>query len=109
MNKELKKKLIKKNEEARAAFPNLYNHKWVERAADQGWKDTIDSLEETSPGFTKAMSDHANNIFAVVYYSAFEKALNTFFAQCLEDTLTTCDLCMDKLRKVTAEIKTKEE
>lgn len=109
MNKELKKKLIKAHEEARAAFPHLYDHKWVEKAADKGWKDVIDNLEKSSPGFTKAMSDHTINIFAVVYYSAFEDALNTFFAQCMEDTQTSISLCMDELLKITAEIKTKEE
>lgn len=109
MNKELKKKLITAHEEARAAFPCLYDHKWVEKAADKGWKDVVDSLEKSTPGFKKAMTERVTNIFAVVYYTAFEKALNTFFAQCLEDTVTTCKLCTDELKKVTAEINTKEK
>ena len=108
MNKEIKEKLAKASE-ARAAFPNLYDHKWVEKAADKGWKDVVDTLEKSTPGFKKVTTERVVNIFAVVYYTAFEKALNTFFAQCLEDTITTCDLCMDELKKVTAEINTKEK
>ena len=107
MNKELKEKLIKHSEKMQGAFPSLYSQRWVEKAADEGWKDVVDSLEESQPGFKKVMHEKAGNIFEVVYYSAFEKALNTFFVQCLDDTITNCELCLNDLHKITAEIKKK--
>ena len=107
MNKELKAKLIKHSEKMQGAFPNLYSQRWVEKAADEGWKDVVDSLEESQTGFKKVMEGYVGNIFEVVYYSAFEKALNTFFVQCLDDSITNCKLCLDKLHKITAEIKKK--
>lgn len=106
MNKELKQKLIKHNKEMRAAFPNLYDQRWVEREADKGWKEVVKSLNQASPNYK--LNEKELNIFAVVYYSAYEQALNTFFAQCLDDTLTTAELTLQELQKITAEIKTKE-
>ena len=109
MNKKLKEKLIKKNQEMRAAFPSLYEHRWVEQAADKGWKDVIDTLDKSVPSLKKPTHERALNIFAAVYYTAFENALNTFLAQCLDDALTEVQLTMRELQKVTAEIKTKED
>lgn len=106
MNKELKQKLIKHNKEMRAAFPNLYDQRWVEREADKGYKRVVKSLQQTFPDYK--LSDSALNIFSAVFYSAFEEALNTFFRQCLDDTLTTAELTLQELQKITAEIKTKE-
>ena len=108
MNKELKAKLIKHNEEMRAAFPNLYDQRWVEKAADQGWKDVVKNLNHAAPGFKNVANEGSMNIFAVVYYSAFENALNTFFKQCLDDSITAVELTMHELQKITAEITTKE-
>ena len=108
MNKELKAKLKKRNKEMRAAFPNLYDQRWVERAADKGWKNVVNGLDEVQPGFKRVTNERTVSIFEVVYYSAFEDALNTFFAQCLEDSLTEVQLQLDKLHKITAEIKEKE-
>lgn len=108
MNKELKAKLKKRSKEMRAAFPNLYDQRWVERAADKGWKNVVNGLDEVQPGFKRVMNERIVSIFEVVYYSAFEDALNTFFAQCLEDSSTEVQLQLDKLHKITAEIKEKE-
>lgn len=108
MNKRLKKKLIEHNEEMRAAFPNLYDQKWVEKAADSGWKDLLENLERTSPRLAEmAKRENEYNIFAVIYYSSFETALNTFFMQCMEDSITNCEILIDELNKATATITTK--
>ena len=109
MNKELKAKLIKRNQEMHAAFPNLYDQRWVEKAADKGWNDTLNSMTKNLDGFKEMIdkSDYTKNLFAILYYSSFESALNTFFAQCLDDSMTTIELCVDELQKVTAEIKTR--
>lgn len=108
MNKELKQKLIKHNEEMRAAFPNLYDNRWVEKAADEGWKDLIKNFEKIEPKLAEyAKHQEGYNVFAVIYYSSFESTLNTFFVQCLDDSITNCKLILDKLQNVTAEIKTK--
>lgn len=108
MNKELKEKIIKRNAEQRAAFPNLYEQRWVEKAADKGFKDLIKDIEKISPKMAElAKKQDGYNVFAVIYYSSFEAALNTFFMQCLDDTLTTVRLTLNELQKVTAEISTK--
>ena len=105
MNKELKEKIIKRNAEQRAAFPDLYEQRWVEKAADKGFKDLIKGMEKIDPRLAEiAKKKDGYNVFAVIYYSSFEAALNTFFMQCLDDTLTTVRLTLDELQKVTAEI-----
>ena len=110
MDKELKEKLIRHHEENKAAFPDLYNNEWVENAADSGWKETIDDLCKTMPEFKKIVeNDSALYLFTVFYYASFEKALNTFFMKIMDDTITTCELAINELQKVTAEIKTKKE
>lgn len=109
MNKKLKEKLIKKNEELRVAFPNLYDQRWVEKAADEGFSDVVKSLKEIDPRlgeYAEKKDDY--NVFAILYYSAFESALNTFFMQCLDDSITSIELCINELQKVSAEIRTKK-
>jgi len=105
MNKELKKELIKHNEEMRAAFPNLYDMRWVEKAADEGWNEVMEGMKKTYPKSKIYENESIVDLFATLYYSAFESALNTFFKQCLDDTMTSVEFCMDELRKVTASIK----
>lgn len=108
MNKEIKNKIKKRNEEMRAAFPNLYDQRWVEKAADEGFKELVANLKKTDPKLGElAEAKGGYNVFAVIYYSSFEAALNTFFAQCLEDSVTSVGLLIDELQRVTAEIKTK--
>ena len=108
MNKLLKQKLIKRNAENRAAFPNLYDQRWVEKAADKGFKDLVSDLEKINPKLGElAKKQDGYNVFAVIYYSSFERALNTFFFQCMDDGTTTCKLALNELQKVTAEIKIK--
>lgn len=109
MNKKLKEKIIKRNQDLRAAFPNLYDQRWVEKAADKGWKQLVKELKETDPRIGElAEKQEGYNVFAVIYYSSFESALNTFFMQCLDDSLTEVQLMLNKLQEVTAEIKARE-
>lgn len=108
MNKELKEKLIKHNQEMRAAFPNLYDQRWVEKTADEGFKQLVKDFKKVDKRLGElAEAKSGYNVFAVIYYSAFESALNTFFVQCLDDSITNCNMYLDKLQKITAEIKTK--
>ena len=108
MNKELKEKIIKRNAENRAAFPNLYDKRWVEKAADEGFKSLIKDMEKIDPKLAEfAKRENGYNVFAVIYYSSFEDALNTFFMECLDDTITNITLCVDELHKLSAEIKEK--
>lgn len=110
MNKKIKEKIIKKNQEMRAAFPSLYDQRWVEKAADKGFKDLVKDLKKTDPKLGELAERHEGyNVFAIIYYFSFEAALNTFFAQCIEDTITSVELICDKFQKVTAEIRTKED
>ncbi len=110
MNQELKKKLIKRNEEMKAALPHLYDIEWVEKTASEGWEEMVKGLEKAMPGFGKmAGAEDGLNIFAVIYYSAFESALNTFFQQVLDDSLAQVEITMNELQKITACITTKTE
>ena len=109
MNKKLKEELIKRNVEMRAAFPSLYDKRWVEKSADKGWKNLVNDLKKTDPKLGElAERQEGFNMFAVIYYTSFEDALNTFFLQCMNDSITKINLLMDELHKVSAEIKTKE-
>lgn len=109
MNKKLKEQLIKKNQEMRAAFPNLYDMRWVEKAADKGFNEFVKDIKNADAKLgTLAEAKEGYNVFAVLYYSSFECALNTFFSQCMDDTLTSVELIIDEFQKATAEIKTKD-
>lgn len=110
MNKKLKEKLIQNNKEMRAAFPNLYDLRWVEKAADKGWKELIETMRDVEPKYAEiAERQKGYNVFAVIYFTAFENALNTFFAQCLDDTITSVELDIRKLENIKAQIKTMED
>jgi hypothetical protein len=105
MNKKLKVQLIRHNEEMRMAFPNLYDLRWVEKAATEGFKQLTETLAETDQKLGElARHEKGYNVFAVIYYMAFEKALNTFFHQCLKDTATTMELSLDELNRLTASL-----
>ena len=109
MNKELKKKLIKNHEENKAAFPRLYDLRWVENAATKGFKDLTEKLEKVDPRLgAAARQKQGYNVLAVIYYTAFENALNTFFHQCMEDTMQNVDICLDELQNITATIRQEE-
>lgn len=106
MNKKLKEALIKKHNENKELFPSLYEQRWVEKAATDGWNELVKNLEKLSPKLaeeTKVKGGY--NLIAVIYYSSFENALNTFFHQAIEDGMTTVELSLDELQKLTAEIK----
>lgn len=99
MDKKLKKKFT--------AFPtSLYDKEWVEKAADEGLEEFIETWNETqSVRLSKDENKSAYHMIAFLYYSAFESALQTFFQQVLEDSITDISLCMTEMCKVVAEIK----
>ena len=106
MNKEMKEKMIKARKEMKLAFPNLYDERWVEKAADTGYKQLTEDLRKQDPKLGEAAaSKKGYNLIAIIYYTAFENALNTFFEQCLDDTVTNCELYLDELHKITAQMK----
>ena len=106
MNKKLKEEMIRHRQEMRAAFPNLYDMRWVEKSADEGFKELVKNLKSVSPRLGEAAGrEKGYNVIAVIYYTAFENALNTFFAQCMDDTMTSVELILDEFQKVTAELK----
>ena len=103
MDKELKEKIIAHHIETKNAFPHLYDCEWVEKAADEGWNRCKEGIIKSMPevaGKAKALE-----ILAVVYYTSFEDALNTFYRECMEDMIANCELCMNEIQKVTAEMK----
>lgn len=108
MNKTLKEKIIKKHEENKEAFPNLYDQRWVEKAATDGWNRLVKGMEKMAPELAKyAREKEGYNIFAVIYYTSFENALNTFFMQCMDDSIANVQLILDEFQKVSAEIREK--
>lgn len=108
MNKRIKEALIKKHNENKEQFPSLYEQRWVEKAATDGWNEMVKGMEKASPRIAEmAKSEEGYNPLAAIYYTAFENALNTFFHQVMDDSLTTVELCLDELQKLTAEIREK--
>lgn len=96
MRKELKEKLLKFNY-------RLYEKEWVEKTATDGFNRAMEGVREKEPAFAAVM-DKCLWPFEVMYYTAFEDALNTFLIQCIGDDVTKIELFMDELHKVTANI-----
>ena len=88
---------------------SLYNNKWVEIAATDGYKRFIEAFNEGVPEGKKKLRPDENRFLAILYYSAFEDALRTFLSQVLEDHVTDIKLCLDEMMNLTAEIGSKEE
>lgn len=80
----------------------LYNTDWVAEAAVKGWHRFRDLMKETAP---MPMPDVAERPVSIIYYTAFEDALNTFLRQCLDDHLNEFELCLSELGKVTASLR----
>ena len=85
---------------------SIYKQKWVEKSAMKGFERFFKSLKESYP---EDMRDKLEipaykNHIRILYFTAFEDALNTFFVQCLDDTISQLNLYMDELGKVTATI-----
>ena len=101
MNKKLKDKLNK------LSIFKLYDNEWIEKAADDGFKRYFEALKQSYPENVRSKLDEKAFLehTAVLYYTAFEDSLNTFFMQVLEDNMHEVSLAMDELCKVTATIK----
>ena len=96
MEKELKEKFT--------AYKNsLYNEEWVVKAADEGYADFLeifnDSIEKPDLRISKD-----NYRFAMIYYGAFEHALNTFMRQVLEDQINKWELDIRDLTNIMAKL-----
>ena len=81
----------------------LYEKKWVEQEATKGFEAMMASMRKKEPEYAKAM-EKALWVFEVVYYTAFENALNTLFMQVLKDEFTKVELIMDEFHKLVADI-----
>lgn len=99
MDKEIKEKLLK-------GGSSLYDKEWIEKAADEGFDDFIRIFNDSLPADSKyKLSRESNFRFALLYYGAFEHALNTMISQVFDDTMTEVELYMNELHRVTAQIK----
>lgn len=100
MEKELKKKFTD-------ISPSLYNEQWVEQAADKGYGEFINSLKVlVPPDSTRTVDNISKSAWLkILYYGAFEAALNTFYEQVLDDHMTSIQLCINEWEKVVAKIK----
>ena len=95
MNKKLKGKFTEWE-------TSLYNLEWVEKAADDGYEEFLGIFNGSLKGTNRISKD--NYHFAMIYYAAFEHALNVFIQQVLEDGITSITLNLNELCKVTAAI-----
>ena len=96
MSEELKKKFT--------AFPtSFYNMEWVAQAATEGYEDFLKIFNDSLPADKAIKPD--NERFAMIYYGAFEHALNIMLKQVLDDTKTLIELDMRNLEKITAIMK----
>ena len=99
MDKELKKKLTKNGS-------SLYDKEWIEKAADEGFDDFIRIFNDSLPDDSKYRINRESNFrFALLYYGAFEHALNTMIQQVFDDMMTEVELYMNELHRVTANIR----
>lgn len=101
------KKQLQKN------FPSIYNNEKIAEMAKKGFnrfwtafKESIIPDEAKDKG--DKMMESVKARFEMLYYTAFEDALNTFLVVCIEDTMHEVELCVNELRDVTAEIKEKK-
>ena len=93
MSEELKKKFT--------AFPtSFYNMEWVAQAATEGYEDFLKIFNEPLPSDKAIKPD--NDRFAMIYYGAFEHALNIMLKQVLNDTQTQIELDIRELENITA-------
>ena len=96
MSEELKKKFT--------AFPtSFYNMEWVAQAATEGYEDFLKIFNESLPADMAIKPD--NERFAMIYYGAFEHALNIMLKQVLNDTQTQIELDIRELENITAIMK----
>lgn len=96
MSEELKKKFT--------AYPtSFYNMEWVAQAATEGYEDFLKIFNESLPADMAIKPD--NERFAMIYYGAFEHALNIMLKQVLDDTKTLIELDIRKLENITAIMK----
>ena len=94
MRKDLKEKLL-------AHKHTLYDKKWVEDTATEGFERLMKGMHEKEPELASAV-EKCLWPFEIMYYTAFEDALNTFFIQCIGDEVTKVSLYLDKFHKITA-------
>jgi hypothetical protein len=96
MRKELKEKFT-------AYINSLYNEEWVVKAADEGYEDFLEifngSIEKPELRIAKD-----NYRFAMIYYGAFEHALNTFIRQALQDQINKWELDIRDLENIMAKL-----
>jgi hypothetical protein len=81
----------------------LYNQEWIEKAADEGYEKFLKCFND-SISDPKLRISKDNSRFAVIYYAAFEDAMNTFYRQALDDHMTELEFYFDELEKVTAKL-----
>ena len=106
MNKKLKEALIKKHNENKELFPSLYEQRWVEKAATDGWNELVKDFEKVSPKLAEELGKEGRLKSPCCHLlHRLWNALNTFFHQAIEDGMTTVELSLDELQKLTAEIK----
>lgn len=98
MNKKLKEKFTE--------WPtSLYNMEWVEETATKRYNEFLRLFNNSLPEDKCIKPD--NNRFAMIYYAAFEDALNACIEQVLDDGMTSIELCLDEFCKLTATMKEK--
>lgn len=99
MKKELKEKFT--------AFPtSLYNMRWVEKAATDGYKDFLKIFNDSISNPELHIKPD-NYRFALIYYAAFEDALKTFFKQVLDDGINQITLDIKEWDNVIATMEQK--
>ena len=96
MKKEMKEKFT-------AFATSLYNIEWVEKAATEGYKEFLEIFNDSIPNPDLHIKPD-NDRFALIYYGAFEHAMNTIYDHVLEDKLHQLQLQMDEFCKLTAKI-----
>lgn len=83
---------------------SLYQKEWVEETATEGYERMIQNIRDNYPNLAEAISK-SEWLWQIIYFTAFEDSLNTFFLKCIEDNVHKVELQMNELSKITARIK----
>ena len=86
-------------------FGSFYNIEWIEQAATKGFDEFYKTFLASLPEKYKQNDTLLRHRISILYYTAFESALNIFLQQAIQDSLTDVELCLDELGKLTARIK----
>lgn len=88
---------------------SLLDPQWIKENAEKSYKDFWERVSKAYPEVGEKGMEALERLSRVIFYAAYEDALNIFICQIMEDTMHEVSVCIDELGKLTAEIMKKGE